>query len=54
VHPRTIAQLALLAVGMIVWGYGTRIDDEWLRWIGIACFAIAFVLRLLKKREATS
>jgi hypothetical protein len=53
-RPRSIAQLALLVIGMIVWGYGTRVDDERLRWIGIGCFAVAFVLRLLKKREASS
>jgi hypothetical protein len=51
---RTIAQLALLAVGLILWGYGARVDDEWLRWIGIGCFAAAVVLRLFKKREQAS
>jgi hypothetical protein len=51
---RTIAQLALLVIGLIVWGYGTRVDDERLRWVGIACFAGAFLLRLLKKRDPAS
>jgi uncharacterized protein YqgC (DUF456 family) len=51
---RSIAQVALLVIGMIVWGYGTRVDDERLRWIGIACFAIAFLLRLIKKKEPSS
>jgi hypothetical protein len=50
--PRSIAQVALLLVGMIIWGYGTRVDDERLRWIGIGCFAAAFVLRLLKTKQA--
>jgi hypothetical protein len=48
--PRTIAQVALLVIGLVVWGYAARVDDERLRWIGIGCFAAAFVLRLLKKR----
>jgi len=51
---RTISQLALLVIGLIVWGYGTRADDERLRWVGIGCFAAAFVLRLFKKRAASS
>jgi hypothetical protein len=50
---RTIAQMALLVIGLIVWGYGTRADDERLRWIGIACFGIAMVLRLLKRRASS-
>jgi hypothetical protein len=52
--PRSIAQLALLVVGVIIWGYGARVNDEYLRWIGIGCFAAAFVLRLLKRKEASS
>lgn len=51
---RTIAQVALLVIGLIVWGYGTRFDDRRLRWVGIGCFAAAFLLRLLKKKEASS
>ena len=42
-RPRTIAQLALLAIGLIVWGYGARADDNRLRWIGIGCFGAAFL-----------
>jgi hypothetical protein len=47
---RTEAQLALLVIGLIVWGYGQRVDDERLRWIGIAFFAVATVLRFAKRR----
>lgn len=47
---RTEAQLALLAIGVIVWGYGQRTDDARLRWIGIAFFAVAAAMRLLKRR----
>ncbi len=53
-QPRSIAQLALLVIGVIVWGYGTRVDDERLRWIGIGCFAVAFLLRFFTKRDASS
>lgn len=47
--PRTTAQLALLFIGLVVWGYGLRADDARLTWIGIGCFAIATVLRFAKK-----
>ncbi len=48
---RTEAQLALLGIGVVVWGYGQRIDDERLRWIGIAFFAAAAAMRFLKRRR---
>ena len=51
---RTIAQLALLVIGLMVWGYGTRVDDERLRWVGIGCFTVAFLLRVFKKKDAAS
>jgi len=47
---RTEIQLALLVIGLIVWGYGQRIDDPTLRWIGIGFFAIATILRFFKKK----
>ena len=48
--PRTMIQLALLVIGVIVWGYGARIDEPRFTWIGIAFFAAAVVLRLLRSR----
>ena len=50
--PRTIAQLALLIIGLVVWGVGARGEDNRLRWIGIACFGIAFLLRVLRRKLA--
>jgi hypothetical protein len=47
---RTLAQLTLLVVGLVVWGYGARTDQPLLTWIGIAFFAAAVVLRLLRTR----
>jgi hypothetical protein len=52
VERRSQVQLVLLAAGLIVWGYGERVDEQRFRWVGIACFAAAFVLRLLKRRAA--
>jgi hypothetical protein len=48
---RTEIQLALLVVGLAVWGYGQRIDDGRLRIVGIVLFAIATVLRFLRKND---
>ena len=47
---RTEIQLALAAIGFIVWAYGARSDDTRLQWVGIAFFAAATALRFLKKR----
>jgi hypothetical protein len=48
---RTEIQLALLVIGLVLWGYGQRIDDGRLRAIGIVFFAVATALRLLKRRN---
>lgn len=47
---RTEIQLALAAIGLVVWGYGVRVDDPRREWIGIAFFAAATALRFFKKR----
>ena len=46
---RTTIQLALLVIGIIVWGYGQRIDDPSLRLVGIALFALATLLRFFRQ-----
>jgi hypothetical protein len=46
---RTQIQLALLAIGVIVWGYGQRIDDERLTLVGLGFFGLAFLGRFLKR-----
>ena len=47
---RTEAQLVLLLIGLILWGYGQRIDNPMLRWFGIGFFAAATVMRFAKRR----
>jgi hypothetical protein len=47
---RTEIQLALAAIGLVVWGYGARVDDRRLLWIGIGFFAAATALRFFKRR----
>jgi hypothetical protein len=49
VGKRTTIQLALLVMGVIVWGYGQRIDDASLRLVGIAFFALATMLRFFRQ-----
>ena len=47
---RSEIQLALLVIGLVVWGYGQRVDNALLRYIGIVFFATATLLRFLKRR----
>jgi predicted naringenin-chalcone synthase len=47
---RTEIQLALLIIGLAVWGYGARTEQPRLTWIGLGCFAAATALRFAKKR----
>jgi len=51
VDRRTTIQLAMLLVGLIVWGYGQRVDDPSLRLIGIAFFALATLLRFFRRSD---
>ena len=46
----TQIKLGVAAVGLLVWGYGQRVDNAMIRWVGIAFLAAAVVLRFLPKR----
>ena len=48
---RTTIQIAMLLIGLIVWGYGQRVDDPSLRLIGIAFFALATLLRFFRRSD---
>ena len=48
--PVLIARLVLAAIGVLVWGYGQRIDQPNLRLAGIAILAISLLLRFVPKR----
>jgi hypothetical protein len=50
VQHRTEIQLALLIVGVLVWGYGQRSENEALQYTGLAFFAAATALRFFKKQ----
>ena len=47
--PITVAQLALAAIGVVVWAYGTRIGDSRVSWAGVAFLAAASLLRFVKR-----
>ncbi len=47
----TAAKVALFIVGVIILGYGMRVDSPTLRWIGIAFFAAAFLLRFITRQS---
>lgn len=49
---RTELQIALLVVGMIVWGYGQRSENRVLQYTGLGFFAVATALRLFKHKES--
>ncbi len=51
--PLTQLKLGLVVAGLVLFGWGARVDDPRLRWIGIACLGVAFVLRFVgRKRDA--
>ncbi len=44
-------KLGLAVVGIVLFGYGIRADDERLRWAGIAFLAVAAILRFVGRRK---
>ena len=49
---RTEIQIALLLVGIAVWGYGNRADIDVLKYTGVGFFAAATLLRLFKRKDS--
>jgi hypothetical protein len=45
-----VARVALMIVGLAVWGYGVKADDAQLRLIGIGLLAASLILRFFKRR----
>ena len=48
--PLTAVKIALALAGLLLFGYGVRVDSTNLRWIGIALVAAAAVLRFVGPR----
>jgi hypothetical protein len=50
VNSLTHLKLGLATAGFITFGYGARIDNATVRWVGIALFIAAFLVRFLGPR----
>jgi hypothetical protein len=46
----TWVRFLVAAAGLVVWGYGYRVDDATIRWAGIAFLAVAVLLRFWVRR----
>ena len=46
----TWAKVALIAIGILIWAYGARVDNPTIRWAGIALLIAALLLRFLSRR----
>jgi hypothetical protein len=44
-----LIKLSIAAIGIVVWGYGTRIDDEHIRLAGMIVLVVAVAMRLLPR-----
>lgn len=49
--PLTHLKLGLAVAGVILWGYGVRVEQSWLRWVGIGFLAAAAALRFWGRRR---
>jgi hypothetical protein len=46
----TWVRVALVAVGILVWAYGARIDHSTLRLVGIGFLVLSLLLRFVPRR----
>ena len=47
-------KLALVVIGLIIWAWGYRSDDSFLRVSGIVVLTMAFLLRFIPRRARDS
>jgi hypothetical protein len=47
----TQARLALAMFGMLIFGYGVRVADSRVRWVGVGCLAVSLLLRWFPERR---
>ena len=45
-------KLALVVIGLIIWAWGSRVDDSYLRIVGIVVLLIAVLMRFVGPRRA--
>ena len=46
----TIAKVACALVGLAIFAYGIRTDNNVVRWVGIGLVIVAFLLRFVRKK----
>jgi membrane protein implicated in regulation of membrane protease activity len=51
VTPLSAWRSTIAIVGVLVFLYGAKTENEIVRWVGVACLAIALVLRFLGRRQ---
>ena len=44
-------RLAIAAVGIAIWVYAYRVNDERIRWVGVAVLAVAVLMRFFAPRK---
>lgn len=49
----TRLKFALVFIGLVLFGYGVRVDHAPLRWLGIGFLAVAALLRFVKPRTGS-
>ena len=47
-------RLAIAAVGVMVWAYAHRVENDRIRWVGIAMLAVAVLMRFIPRRKPGS
>lgn len=52
-NPVLVARLVLVAVGLVVWGYGYRMNLGSVRTVGIGILAVSLVLRFFARPKKT-
>jgi hypothetical protein len=52
VTPLATWRVTIAIAGLAVFGYGVRTDNNTIRWVGIACLVVAFVIRFFGKSKA--
>ena len=45
--PLQIWRLTIALAGLVVFGYGIRVENMTIRWVGVACLVVALALRFL-------
>jgi hypothetical protein len=50
----TQAKVALAVIGLVLFGAGVRFEYAELRWAGIGCVAVAWLLRFARTRPAVT